>query len=163
MPLYYKPKQSSIASKDGKKKWHLLLVKSKKMVETNKVAELIAEKASLTPGDVHNTLRNLTTVMRDLLMNSRTVRLDGLGTFTMVAKTTGKGVDNKEDVSPTQIKSLKVRFTPEYTRPAGGKATRALFDGLAFEYWGDKPVADSTGADDGDGEDDKGGYVDPTT
>ena len=44
-----------------------------------KMAELIAEKASLTAGDVHNVIRNLMSVMREQLLNSRTVRLEGLG------------------------------------------------------------------------------------
>lgn len=47
------------------------------MVNTQKMAELIAEKASLTPGDVHNVIRNLMSVMREQLLNSRTVRLEG--------------------------------------------------------------------------------------
>ena len=55
--------------------------------EVKKAVEVIAEKSSLTPGDVHNVIRNLMTVMRSQLLNSRTVRLDGLGTFTMKART----------------------------------------------------------------------------
>ena len=79
MPLIYKPYQANIANKAGQKLYYPRLVKFSKMVNTQKMAELIAEKASLTPGDVHNVIRNLMSVMREQLLNSRTVRLEGEG------------------------------------------------------------------------------------
>ena len=83
MPLFYYARQSSLATKEGAKLWHLSLKKVGRAVDAQQLAEVIAEKSSLTPGDVHNVIRNLMTVMRSQLLNSRTVRLDGLGTFTM--------------------------------------------------------------------------------
>ena len=59
MPLIYKPYQANIANKAGQKLYYPRLVKFSKMVNTQKMAELIAEKASLTPGDVHNVIRKL--------------------------------------------------------------------------------------------------------
>ena len=53
--------------------------------------------------------------MREQLLNSRTVRLEGLGTFTMIAKAGGKGVVLESKVSSSQIVSLRCQFTPEYT------------------------------------------------
>ena len=86
MPLIYKPYQATLANKEGQKLFYPRLVKIGRTVNTQKMAELIAEKASLTAGDVHNVIRNLMSVMREQLRNSRSVRLEGLGTFTMVAK-----------------------------------------------------------------------------
>ena len=74
MPLIYKPYQATLANKEGQKLYYPRLVKFGKMVNTQKMAELIAEKASLTAGDVHNVIRNLMSVMREQLLNSRTVR-----------------------------------------------------------------------------------------
>lgn len=91
MPLIYKPYQATLANKEGQKLYYPRLVKFGKAVNTQKMAELIAEKASLTAGDVHNVIRNLMSVMREQLLNSRTVRLEGLGTFTMMLRRTGKG------------------------------------------------------------------------
>ena len=134
MPLIYKPYQANIANKAGQKLYYPRLVKFSKMVNTQKMAELIAEKASLTPGDVHNVIRNLMSVMREQLLNSRTVRLDGLGTFTMRARSTSKGVETADKVSPQQITTLWCQFTPEYRRPAtGGGVTRAMLNGVSFE------------------------------
>lgn len=44
--------------------------------------------------------------MRRYLLESYTVRLEGLGTFTMKVRSTGKGVDTKEEVSIAQITSV---------------------------------------------------------
>lgn len=132
MPLFYKAVQSPIANKAGAKLWHLNLVKAGGIVATQQLAEVIAEKSSLTAGDVQNVVRNLMSVMREYLLNSRSVRLDGLGTFTMKACTRGKGVESADKVSPNQITALKCRFTPEYTRPAAIGTTRALTQGVQF-------------------------------
>ena len=59
MPLIYKPYQANIANKAGQKLYYPRLVKFSKMVNTQKMAELIAEKASLTPGEPHSTSRRL--------------------------------------------------------------------------------------------------------
>ena len=63
MPLIYKPYQATLANKEGQKLYYPRLVKFGKMVNTQKMAELIAEKASLTAGDVHNVIRNLMSVI----------------------------------------------------------------------------------------------------
>lgn len=161
MSLFFKALHSSLPSKDGKKKWHPRLVKMKEIVSTQKVGELIAEKSSLTPGDVHNVIRNLMTVMREQLMNSRSIRLDGLGTFTVMASASGNGVDTAEEVNPAQITKLRIKFTPEYTRPAGVGMTRAMFSEVKYERWAAATASGSK--DDGDGEDPgDGGWVDPS-
>ena len=73
MPLFYYARQSQIATKEGVKTWHLSLKKVGKVVDTQLLAESIAEKSSLTPGDVQNVIRNLMSTMRMHLLNSRTV------------------------------------------------------------------------------------------
>lgn len=56
--LIYKAVQSNIASKDKKKKWHPCLIKMGNVVDTQMIGETIAERSSLTAGDVHNVIRN---------------------------------------------------------------------------------------------------------
>ena len=58
MPLFYYARQSQIATKEGVKTWHLSLKKVGKVVDTQLLAESIAEKSSLTPGDVQNVIRH---------------------------------------------------------------------------------------------------------
>lgn len=139
MPLFYYGRQSQIATKAGVKTWHLSLKKVGKTVDTQLLAENIAEKSSLNPGDVQNVIRNLMSTMRMHLLNSRTVRLNGLGTFTMKARTRGKGVEKEEDVNPNQVTALRCQFTPEYTRPAAIGTTRALLQGVEFEKYRGEP------------------------
>lgn len=134
MPLFYRAVQAPIANKAGAKLWHLNLVKAGRPVDTQELAEVIADKSSLTSGDVQNVIRNLMMVMRGYLLNSRTVRLEGLGTFTMKAHTKGKGVESADKVNPNQITLLKCLFTPEYSRPASIGTTRALTQGVQFVH-----------------------------
>ena len=150
MPLLYYARQSQLKTKEGAKQWHLALKKVGRAVNLQQLGEMVAEKCSATPGDVHN-VRNLMSVMRLQLLNSRSVRLDGLGTFTVIARTRGKGVDAEKDVSPNQVTSLHFMFTPEYTRPAALGTTRALWQGVEFEKWTGKNVSSGDGKDPDDG------------
>ena len=154
MPLIYKAVRSALANKKGEKLYHPRLLKVGKIVDTQKIGELIAEKASLTPGDVHNVIRNLMAVMREQLLNSRTVRLDGLGTFTMIANSGGKGVKTEKEVNSSQIVNLRCRFTPEYNKNSGNY-TRALIEGAEYVK-----VSDLSGKVI-DEEEQGGGNVDP--
>ena len=151
MPLFYVARQSQVATKEGEKLYHLTLKKLGKVVDTQTMATEIAEKSSLTEGDVHNVVRNLLSVMRNYLLNSRSVRLDGLGTFTMKASSKGKGVKTPEEVSPNQVTALKCLFTPEYKRPAAIGVTRALLQGVEFQRWNENADAADGGSGGGSG------------
>lgn len=163
MSLIYKPVKSNLKTKTGEQMWHLNLVKFPQVIETKQLAEEIAEKASLTVGDVENTIRNLMSVMRTHLLGSYSVRLEGLGTFTIIARTRGKGVPTAKEVNPNQINSLRCQFTPEYFRPAAMGTTRALLQGVKFTHIDE--LNKIGGATDGGG--DNGGegggeIIDPT-
>lgn len=129
MPLIYKGLQSSIATKEGKKLFYPYVVLTGN-VNTNKIAEEIAELSSLSPGDAKNVLDNLVTVMTRHLQSSESVTLDGFGTFRLTMKSTGKGVETKDKVSATQA-NLMVRFLPASTRNLDKTvATRSLVTGV---------------------------------
>lgn len=159
MPLIYKPYQSTMKTKENKKLFYPRLVKMGNVVDTQKLGELIAQKASLTPGDVHNVVRNLMEVVREQLLNSRSVRLDGLGTLTMIAKASGRGVETADKVNPGQISHLRCQFTPEYKRPKGSPVTRALTEGVEYVNINEltKPGEGGSGNTGGDG----GDVIDP--
>ena len=98
-------------------------------VSTAQLAKEIAAYSSLSTGDVKNTLDNLVTVSAQHLQASESVTLDGFGTFRMVMKSNGKGVEVPEKVSAAQA-SLTVRFLPNYTKnPDRTTATRSLVTG----------------------------------
>ena len=59
MPLLYYARQSQLKTKDGVKQWHLTLKKVGRAVSLQQLGEMVAEKCSATPGDVHNVIREL--------------------------------------------------------------------------------------------------------
>ncbi|NDV82993.1 HU family DNA-binding protein [Bacteroides sp. 51] len=159
MTLFYKARQSTLESKDGKKKWYPILVKTGKAVSLLEMATEVAEKSSLTPGDTLSVSQNLMMVMSRHLMNSRSVRLDGLGTFTVIGKAKGTGVDTEEEVSSLQFNGLRVRFTPEYTRNNTQGTTRAMFSKVEYAKWGDSKSTKGNSSDNGGDDDEE--VIDP--
>lgn len=138
MPLNYKAVQSNMPSADGKKKYHPHLVKIHKPVELVTLATEIAERSSLTPGDVYNVVQNLIGSMKFHLLNGETVKLDGLGSFTVKAHSEGNGVDTPEEVNHKQISYLTIQFTPTYKRMGGMGVLKPIFQGVKFQRI-DKP------------------------
>lgn len=86
--------------------------------------------------------------------------MNGLGTFTMKARTRGKGTEKAEDVNPNQVTALRCQFTPEYTRPAAIGTTRALIQGVEFEKW-KGTTADDNFSGNGNGGPDSGEEENP--
>ncbi len=129
MPLLFESFQSALENKDGKKMFYPRAVHVGN-VNTARIAKEVAAYSSLTPGDVKNTIDNIVTVMTQHLQSSESVTLDGLGTFRLVMKSGGRGVETSDEVSAAQA-SLTVRFLPSSTRnPDRSTATRSLVTGV---------------------------------
>ena len=135
MTLYYKPVQSNMATKEGKKKWYPHLVKTG-TVNITTLAQEIAARSSLTPGDVYNVIQNLFDSMRDHLLESKSVKFDELGTFTVKSHSDGNGVDSPEEVSPKQINYLSIHFTPYSKKRGGMGAIKPMLTGAKFQRYG---------------------------
>ena len=115
MTVLYKAIQSNIESKNKKRLYHPRVVTVGR-VKTEGLAKEVAELSALSPGDVMSTIANLVTVITRHLRDSHSVTLDGLGTFYLVGRATGAGVDTPQEVSPRQFRKLSVAFIPEYSR-----------------------------------------------
>ncbi len=163
MPVIYKGMQSRLATKEGKKPFYPRVILTGN-VNTNKVVQEIAELSSLSTGDSKNVIDNLVTVISRHLQASESVTLDGLGTFHLTMKSTGKGVDTLDEVSAAQA-SLLVRFLPASTRNLDRTvATRSLVTGVKcvrFDRQSSTDSGDGTtdpgqgdSGDGGDGKDD---------
>lgn len=83
---------------------------------TADVAERLSRMSTVTRGDVYAVLLGLGEVMCEMLAMGSSVKLDGLGTFYLVGKAVGAGVDTPQEVSPRQFRKLSVAFIPEYSR-----------------------------------------------
>jgi predicted histone-like DNA-binding protein len=161
MALLYSAYKSAIATRDGEKKWHPRIVKVGNAMTSYELGVEISKRSSMTPGDALNVLDAMMDIIQQNLMNSRSVSLDRLGTFTVTCKSTGNGVDTEEEVSSKQITDLKVRFTPSYSRSHYNGITRAMFEGVTFEKINRAKVQKSQEPEENpdDGGDD--GFVDP--
>lgn len=153
MPVLYKAFQSVLENKNKQRLFYPRVV-LKGHVTTDQVAQEISEYSSLTKGDTKNTLDNLVRVMTTHLHASESVTLDGLGTFRLVMKSTGKGVESAAKVSPAQA-TVTVRFQPSTTKNTNRTvATRAMVTGVKFVAYA--PDADTasggTGAGGNDGD-----------
>lgn len=134
MPLFYKPTQAAVPDIDGNKLWFPCLVKTGYMVDLDVLAQRLCEYSNVMPGEVHNVVRNLMSVMITELQNGNSVRLNGIGTFTLKVRAKGNGVMTPEEVNPSQITGLRCMFTPEYFRPSGLSTTRAIEKGVVFKH-----------------------------
>ncbi len=131
MAQLFRAVQSPILNQEGKRLWHPQLVKIGKAVTTQEVARMIAQRSSLSEGDTHNVMRNLPYVLKDLLTSSRSVNIEGLGTFRLSCTSKG-GVETAEEVNANQIKRLRILFSPTFTRNPGEGTTRSMFTGIQY-------------------------------
>lgn len=155
MPVIYKPIQSTLANKEGKKLFYPRVVLTGN-VNTEQVAKEIAELSSLTTGDAKNVIDNLVIVMTRHLQASESVTLNGLGTFRLSMKSTMNGVEDATKVSATQA-SLLVRFLPAAKRNLDGTvSTRSLVTGakcVRFDLQDAEGTPDDGNPDGGSGGD----------
>ena len=121
--MYFKKSYSVI---NGQKKWFPRVCVVGKAINTQQLAKEIAKYCTATPSDVHAVIRALPDVMKFFMDSGHSIHLDGLGSFHYKFSCAGNGVDTPEEVSPEQIKSVRVQFLPECQRTTGGKMDRAL-------------------------------------
>ena len=88
-------------------------LKKVQTIDLDYIANELAEKSSISKGDVISIITNLTDLVPKELSNGRTVNLGKLGTFWL--NISSKGYDNEQEVSPEAIKKVNVRFKPSRT------------------------------------------------
>lgn len=75
------------------------------------VSKILAERSTLSEGDVYAVVVGLVDLIPEMLMNGYTIKLDGLGSFRLHAKVATE--DNPEDVNVRNIKGLRISFRPD--------------------------------------------------
>ena len=128
--LFYK----KIKKKLSNGKWYPTLVTVGKPAGTQEIAERLARESTVSPADVHAVIRALPTVMAEIMAESRSVNLEGLGSFHYTISSTGNGVETEDKVSAKQINSVRVQFTPARQRQ-GTTYSRSLVGNLSFTEW----------------------------
>ena len=83
--------------------------------EHPKTGHHISEHGSIyTPDVVYGVLEKFRSCLIEMLLNSKKVKIEGLGTFYCTLENQKKGALKKEDFNPNKhLKALHIRFLPE--------------------------------------------------
>lgn len=134
MPVFYKLHKVVRTFKDGRQdkannRWYAKAVINQ-TVSTDEISELIQNRCSLTKSDVKGCIEALIDVIREEMLDSKAVKLQGLGTFRIGLKCKGAETVGEFTVG-SNIVGSHVNFYPARTIDAGtGKQTVALLKGL---------------------------------
>ena len=105
---YYRKRYSSFSGR-----WTPVAVVGKNL-STRKIAERIEKESTASLSDVMAVLYALPRVLRDEMANGNSVKLDGIGSFSLTVQCRKTGVLKAENVDPyKQITNIKVQFHPE--------------------------------------------------
>ena len=91
------------------------------VMDIDAMADHIMEHGSVWTDDVvHGVLRKFNKCMIEVLKDSKKVKLNGLGTFSIALKS--KGAASAEDVTASSITGAVLRFSPDRSAKAGLQA-----------------------------------------
>ena len=95
-------------------KWYARL-KSIETLSMSKLAKHISEHGSVFTEDVvEGVMRKFKTCLLEMLLESKKVKITGLGTFYLTAECTKGGADKEEDFNVNQhLAALHIRFLPD--------------------------------------------------
>ena len=95
-------------------KWYARL-KSIETLSTEKLAKHISEHGSVFTADVvEGVMKKVKTCLIEMLLESKKVKIAGLGTFYLTAECTKGGADKEEDFNVNQhLAALHIRFLPD--------------------------------------------------
>ena len=112
--IFYNLKQNKVKNSKIYGKW-FAHGKTIETLNTRKLANHIAEHGSIyTPDVVFGVLEKFRSCLLEMLMNSRKVKIDGLGTFYTTIENAKGGAINRDDFSTQKnLKALHIRFLPD--------------------------------------------------
>ena len=114
--ILYEVKQNQNEYSSAFGKWYAQ-VKALETMNTRKLANHISEHGSIyTPDVVYGVLEKFRSCLVEMLLNSKKVKIEGLGTFYTTLENQKNGALKKEDYNPNKhMKALHIRFLPEQT------------------------------------------------
>ena len=112
MAVLYKvvSKKPGLASPESPIKYYPVLT-GRRQSDIREVCKILSESSTVTAGDIRGVLEGFIRLIPDLLMEGRTVKLDGFGTFSLHAS--AKGQVNPEKVTVRDITGVKISFLPD--------------------------------------------------
>ena len=112
--IFYLLKQNKVTSSKIYGKW-FAHGKTIETLNTRKMANHIAEHGSIyTPDVVFGVLEKFRSCLIEMLLESKRVKIDGLGIFFTTLENEKGGAIRKEDFTPQKnLKALHIRFLPD--------------------------------------------------
>lgn len=102
-------------------------------VGTDRIADLIQAKCSLTKSDVKGCVEAFIDVIREQIQDSKAVKLDGLGTFKIGLKSIGSETPGEFSVNGNIVGSHVLFYPARTIDRATGKHTVALLQGMKVQ------------------------------
>ena len=114
--IIYEVKQNQNSYSVAFGKWYAQ-IKKLETLNTRKLANHISEHGSIyTPDVVYGVLEKFRSCLVEMLLNSKKVKIEGLGTFYCTLENQKNGALKKEDFNVNKhLKALHIRFLPEQT------------------------------------------------
>ena len=114
--ILYEVKKNQNSHSAAFGKWYAQ-IKSLETLNTRKLASHISEHGSIyTPDVVYGVLEKFRSCLVEMLLESKKVKIEGLGTFYCTLENQKNGALKKEDFNVNKhLKALHIRFLPEQT------------------------------------------------
>ena len=163
--ILYEVKQNQNSFSAAYGKWYAQ-IKNLETLNTRKLANHISEHGSIyTPDVVYGVLEKFRSCLLEMLLNSKKVKIEGLGTFYCTLENQKNGALKKEDFNVNKhLKALHIRFLPEQTteenissREFLKKAEFVNIDMLLQKEKEENGSSGSGGGENGGGENNGGG------
>ena len=112
--ILYEVKKNLNTSSSAYGKW-FAQIKTLETLNTRKLAQHISEHGSIyTPDVVYGVLEKFRSCLLEMLLESKKVKIEGLGTFYCTVENQKGGALKKEDFNVNKhLKALHIRFLPE--------------------------------------------------
>ena len=112
--IFYQLRQNTNRDSKIYLKW-FAHAKSVETMNTRKLSQHISEHGSIyTPDVVFGVLEKFRSCLVEMLLESKSVKIDGLGTFYTTIENEPGGADKEEDFNVQKnLKALHIRFKPE--------------------------------------------------
>jgi len=131
--------------------------KSVETMNTRKLSQHISEHGSIyTPDVVFGVLEKFRSCLLEMLLESKSVKIDGLGTFYTTIENEPGGADKEEDFNVQKnLKALHIRFIPEQEQELNISSRefikKAEFVNVDSMKSGEKKTGSGSGSDSGSG------------
>lgn len=147
MPILLKPIQRvNPQNPKGERKWYPVQYTTSTVSEIE-LGEMIAYETTINPMEAAMVLRQLGKILPAVLMDGKSVKLGGIGTFNVKLRT--EGSESRDKLTARNVKEVKINFTPD-------AKTREALKHAEF-VWVDKIMETKDGNKDEAGDGDSSG------